>query len=94
MEPISRERGRIGRTFYKTYCDCLYVGSDNEIKPLEYIIDGYYNDALKAQAVIAKDLGQTSVMVRGVTHTAFYASMSQEKFLQFAEFIGEEEPIA
>lgn len=89
----NRERGRIGRTFYKTYCDCLYLTSDNDIKPLEYIIDGYYNDAQKAQAVIAKELGQTTVIVRGVTHTAFYASMSLEMFLKYADTIGEEEPI-
>ena len=94
MAAPAKERGRIGRTFYKTYCDCLYVASDNEVKPLEYIIDGYYNDTVLAQAVIAKQLGQTTVMVRSITHTAYYASMSQEKFLQFAEFIGEEAPIA
>lgn len=90
MEIAAKERGRIGRTFYKTYCDCLYVDSDNEIREMEYVIDGYYNDAIKAQAIVAKELGQTSVIVRNITHKAFYASMSQEKFLKYAETIGEE----
>lgn len=87
----TRERGRIGRTFYKTYCDCLYIDNDNNPKPLEYILDGYYNDCIRAQAEIAKEIGQTSVLVRNITHRAFYASMSIETFLANVDFIGEEE---
>lgn len=87
----TKERGRIGRTFYRTYCDCLYIDSDNEPKPLEYVLDGYYNDAIRAQAEVAKCLGQTTVMVRNITHRAYYASMPIEKFLEHADFIGDEE---
>lgn len=89
----TRERGRIGRTFYKTYCDCLYIDSNNEPKPLEYVLDGYYNDCIRAQSEVAKLLGQTTVMVRSITHTAYYASMSLEKFLANVDFIGEEEEV-
>ena len=89
----TRERGRIGRTFYKTYCDCLYIDSNNEPKPLEYVLDGYYNDCIRAQSEVAKSLGQTTVMVRSITHTAYYASMSLEKFLSNVDFIGEEEEV-
>lgn len=89
----TKERGRIGRTFYKTYCDCLYIDSNNEPKPLEYVLDGYYNNCIRAQAEIAKALGQTSVMVRNITHRAYYASMSIEKFLENADFIGNEEEV-
>lgn len=89
----TKERGRVGRTFYKTYCDCLYIDSNNEPKPLEYVLDGYYNNCIRAQAEIAKALGQTSVMVRNVTHRAYYASMSIETFLENADFIGDEEEV-
>lgn len=89
----SRERGRIGRTFYKTYCDCLYIDTNNEPQQMEYVLDGYYNDCIRAQVEIAKSLGQTSVMVRIITHRAFYASMSIEKFLQNVDFISEEEEV-
>lgn len=90
---ISKERGRIGRTFYKTYCDCLYIDSNNEPKPLEYILDGYYNDEIRAQAEVARELGQTTVIVRNVTHTSYYVSMSIEKFLVNVDYIGEEIPV-
>lgn len=90
---ITKERGRIGRTFYKTYCDCLYIDSDNNPQPMEYILNGYYNDCIRAQAEIAKALGQTTVMVRNITHRAFYASMSIDKFLEIADFIGDEEEV-
>lgn len=89
----TKERGRVGRTFYKTYCDCLYIDSNNEPKSLEYVLDGYYNNCIRAQAEIAKALGQTSVMVRNVTHRAYYASMSIETFLENADFIGDEEEV-
>lgn len=88
---ITKERGRIGRTFYKTYCDCLYVDSDNEVKPLEFVLDGYYNDTIRAQTEVAKSLGQTSVIVKNITHKAYYASMTLDKFLEYADFIGDEE---
>lgn len=87
----AKERGRIGRTFYKTYCDCWYIDSNNEVRPLEYVLDGYYNDAIRAQTAIAKELGQTSVAVKNITHTSFYASMSVESFLELADFISEDE---
>lgn len=90
---VSKERGRIGRTFYKTYCDCLYIDSDNEPRELEYVLDGYYNDCIRAQSEIAKSLGQTSVIVRNITHKAYYASMSLEKFLANVDFTGEEEEV-
>lgn len=89
----TKERGRIGRTFYKTYCDCLYIDSNNEPKPLEYVLDGYYNNCIRAQAEIAKALGQTSVMVRNITHRAYYASMAIDTFLENADFIGNEEEV-
>jgi len=87
----AKERGRIGRTFYKTYCDCWYIDGDNEVRPLEYVLDGYYNDAIRAQTAIAKELGQTSIAVKNITHKAYYASMSMEKFLEMADFFSDEE---
>ncbi len=86
----SRERGRIGRTFYKTYCDCLYIDNNNEPKTMEYVLNGYFNDCIRAQAEVAKSLGQTAVMVRNITHRAYYASMSIEKFLDNVDFISDE----
>lgn len=87
----AKERGRIGRTFYKTYCDCWYIDGNNEVRPLEYVLDGYYNDAIRAQTAIAKELGQTSVAVKNITHKSFYASMPVESFLELADFISEDE---
>lgn len=86
----SKERGRIGRTFSKTYCDCRVLNDHNEIVEMEFILDGYYNDKIKAQNAVAKLCGSTTVMVVNITHTKFYASMSQEDFLKYADLVSEE----
>lgn len=90
----SKERGRIGRTFYKTYCDCLAIDGNNNPKELEYVLNGYYNDCVRAQSEIAKELGQSTVIVRNITHRSYYASMSVDVFLEHADYICDEEEIA
>lgn len=90
MAYTSKERGRIGRTFTKTYCDCRMLDSHNEIVEMEFVLDGYYNDKIKAQNAVAKLCGNASIMVVSLTHTKFYASMSQEDFLAHADIISDE----
>ena len=93
MPYVSKERGRIGRTFSKTYCDCRMLNEHNDIVEIEFVLDGYYNDKIKAQNAIAKLCGNSSIMVVNITHTRFYASMTQEDFLANADIIGEEIPV-
>lgn len=90
MQPSNKERGRIGRTFVKTYCDCRMLNEHNEIVEMEFVLDGYYNDKIKAQNAIARICGNASIMVVNVTHTKFYASMSQEDFLKHADVVSDE----
>lgn len=86
----SKERGRIGRTFYKTYCDCRMLNEHNDIIQYDFVLDGYYNDKVKAQNAVSKLCPNASVMVVNITHTSFYASMPIDDFLKYADLIGEE----
>lgn len=90
MGHINKERGRVGRTFSKTYCDCRVLNDHNEITEMEFVLDGYYNDKIMAQNAVARMCGNASVMVVNITHTKFYASMSQEDFLKYADIISDE----
>ena len=87
-----KERGRIGRNFIKTYCDCRVLNSDNNIEEMEISFLGYCADKIAAQQKLSKMYPNTAIQVTNLTHVIFYASMTVENFIKNADDIQKEKP--
>lgn len=82
---IRKERGRIGRTFYRTHCKCSILDKENNIVPKEYVIDGDFSTRADALTELQKIFPGITIRVDEIEVTSFWASMPTEKFLQLAD---------
>lgn len=91
MGKVIKERGRIGRTFVRTHCDCSILDENNNVVKQEYVLEGYYNDNIRAQNELSRIYPNVALRVDNLTHVQFYASMATEKFLKQADIITTED---
>lgn len=75
---------RIGRRIKTTTCKCDVVMPDNSIQEMEVELYGE-KPPDKAQRAVARKLNNPRVLVRSVSYSSFYCSMSIEDFLKYGE---------
>lgn len=75
---------RIGRRIKKTTCKCDVVMPDNSIQQMEVELYGE-KPPDRAQRAVAKMLGTQRVLVRSVSYSSFYCSMSVEDFVKYGD---------
>ena len=77
-------RLKIARTVVKTFCECQYIGQNNDKQEAEIVLYGDY-DIETAQRACKKVLNAKGCIVTNVKHESFYGSMSLEKFANECE---------
>lgn len=73
---------RIGRRIKKTTCECDVVEADNSIKRITVELNGEVPIG-KTQRRVARKLKNERVLVRSVSYSSFYCSMSIDDFVKY-----------
>ena len=81
---------RIGRRFWKTHCLTDYVDKNNNIHENEEVeVDGRLT-MQRAHGKVCRKLGTKNVIIKDeVWYSSFFASMSNEKFIENADIISD-----